>query len=215
MKKKMNHSFEDFLKINFWQKDYTVMLEVLKNHLLNQKEALSILSINPEIWMRMLNDNKTSLIENNIVLPDGIGICMGYTFLTQKTLMKRSGSELIFQCLNKGKFSIFLLGSTKKMNQKAQETIKKKFPNCQVVGGHSGYFDSKDEAIIIKKVLQSAPALVLCALGYPKQENLMAALSNHAKTIGQSVILIACGGMIDVLAGDKPYAPQFWRKNHL
>ena len=208
--KKRQNNVDDFLRITFWTGDLKQLSRTVKNEMLQKKGLTRILSLNPEIWMRSLRKDAPSL-EAEYILPDGIGLCLGYQFLKNKALPKRAGSELILTLLNEGECSIFLLGSDEKSNQKAQKLIQEKYPEVTILGGQHGFFNSTEEGQIKEKIRKLPACFIFCGLGYPKQEAFIQKMKQDQDVRDHNKVIIACGGMIDVLSEQKPFAPKRWR----
>ena len=112
--------------------------------------------------------------------------------------------------MNHGHYPVYLLGASNKNNTLAIKNLKKKHVHC--LGGHDGFFNENTEQLM--ETLKKLPAcLVLCGLGYPKQEQFIAQVCKKAKQEKwpEPKVFLACGGMIDVLAGAKPFAPKWLR----
>ena len=77
-----------------------------------------------------------------------------------------------------------------------KEKIAKEYPGIDLVGAEDGY--SKDALPeIASRIAQSGPDLVFAALGFPKQEKLLAILRKQ----NLSASMMGVGGSFDVFAG--------------
>lgn len=93
----------------------------------------------------------------------------------------------------------------------AANNIQNKFPGCNIIGTHHGYFDSKEEKQIIAELEQLKPDVLFVALGAPKQEYWIA---DHLPQL-QIPVAMGIGGSMDVLSGNVKRAPKWMQKMSL
>ena len=105
-------------------------------------------------------------------------------------------------------WSIFLLGSKSNINKRAQSKILEKYKSIKTVSGRDGYFTEKEESQIIQSINQFKPNILLIGMPSPKKEM----ISVNWKNKVNANIIIPCGGMIDVLSGNKKLAPKIIKK---
>lgn len=107
---------------------------------------------------------------------------------------------------------IFLLGGAPRIALKARNVLEREIPGLVVSGAHCpplGFEHSTEAtAAIIQAIGAANPRIVFCALGCPKQERLMASLSE----IFPQVWFLACGGSLDFVAGLTTRAPEWMQK---
>ena len=101
-----------------------------------------------------------------------------------------------------------ILGGPKDIDSTKNE-LKKRFKNIDF---HvwSGYFDSKDEAVLVRQIAASRVDILFCALGFPKQEKFIIEYKNRLN----AKIIIGEGGSFDYdqLGGRVKRAPK-WVRN--
>lgn len=117
--------------------------------------------------------------------------------------------NLVFKSLNiaeKKNASLFFLGGSADANTKALSKVKLKYPNISVVYGHHGFWS--DQKIIINMITTLMPDIIYVTLPTPEKELLAAEL----KSLKLGKLIIPCGGMIDVLSGDKKISPNIIKK---
>lgn len=125
---------------------------------------------------------------------------------------KISGSDLarplIARAAREG-LPVFFLGAREGVGQKAADILVQENPGLKVAGVLSpplGF--EKDEgqnAEVVRAVRASASALVLVALGAPKQELWMA----RHKDVLAPAVLLGLGGTFDFIAGEVKRAPTW------
>ena len=181
-------------------------LKTDKNHM--------VITPNPEI---VVNANKDPQLLNiiksaSLVVPDGIGIVIASKFSEQKISERVAGYDLItnFFATAAQKTTVYILGAKPTVAEVAAQNIQKKYPNIQVVGQHSGYFDKNQEELIKGEIREKKPQVLLVALGSPKQEKWM--YENKDLPVN---ISIGIGGAVDVMAGTVKRAPRIFIKLNL
>jgi N-acetylglucosaminyldiphosphoundecaprenol N-acetyl-beta-D-mannosaminyltransferase len=113
-------------------------------------------------------------------------------------------SLLLLKIAHQEKYSIMLLGGTEISNQKASAKIKKDFPGAKVLTGINGYFKEKETSEIVNKINILNPQILLIGMSSPKKEVFIVNYKNNLT----SSIIVPCGGMIEVLAGNVKQAPR-------
>ena len=96
---------------------------------------------------------------------------------------------------------VFLYGSTKEHNQKAQAALQKQFPFLRIVGSIDGY----EDADVIQRINQSQANIVFVAKGTPAQERWIA---RHKQEVCANVFL-GIGGALDIWSGSLQRAPEW------
>lgn len=176
----------------------------------------TIYTPNPEIVMKALENNEFMNILNNasLLVPDGIGIIKAGKILKTPLKERVAGYDLVVNLIEfskNGNYSFYFWGGKEGVAQKAKENIEKKYPDINILGAESGYFDNSKEAEIISNLKEIKPDILLLGLGAPKQEKIL----NKYKEDGIYKIGIGCGGTIDGLAGVVKRAPKLFIKLHL
>ena len=114
------------------------------------------------------------------------------------------------QSARKG-WKLYILGSAPGVAATAAVNIRQKFPGCNIVGTHHGYFNAKEEKQIVAELLQLQPDVLFVALGAPKQEYWIA---EHMTQL-QIPVSMGIGGSMDVLSGNVKRAPRWMQKMSL
>jgi len=181
----------------------------------------TICTPNTEIVMAAKDDPKLKELinDNDLVIPDGIGLIYG-SKVRKKPLKERvTGFDLSVKMLeiaNEKGYGIFLLGGKEGVAKKAAENISKQYPNVKISGYHHGYFkgshigydDHEEELTIVKMINESNPDIIFVGLGFPKQEKWIA--KNRSRICGK--VIIGNGGTMDILAGNSKRAPEIFQR---
>jgi len=144
----------------------------------------------------------------DIVVADGAGVPIFGKLLGQKISehlgLPYVSEEMIKLAAQKG-YSLLLFGATPRINMEAQQEILKRYPNINLLPGICGYFGSKDEKNIAKKIHDLKPDILLVGMSFPLKEKFLLRWKDYMKI----PVSIACGGYFDVLAGKTRLAPKF------
>lgn len=163
-------------------------------------EMISAASKNPE-FAKVITDAE-------LVVPDGAGVEIGLKILGHK-VKRIPGIELgklLIIKFSKEKKPIAMIGAKREVLEKAVENLKSEIPGINIVYSCDGYFENNDE--VMKQIINSKPALVLAALGSPKQEFFISSLKQKLP----DAVLIGLGGSFDVWAGTVNRAPAVYQK---
>ena len=169
-----------------------------------------VVTINPEMidYATKNKDFANILNEAELVIPDGIGVQLGLKILGHN-VRRIAGIEfakkMIEKYSNENK-SIALIGAKPHVIENAVANLKKEFPNINIIYYHDGYF--KDNNEILSELQKLQPALVLSALGSPKQEE----FNYIGKKLLPESLFIGVGGSFDVWSGEVERAPQIYQK---
>jgi len=149
--------------------------------------------------------------KTDIMIVDGRGLYLlgkflGFPFKDDISIPQLS--NIILDMANQYCFSILLLGTTIENNQKAVENIKNKYKNINVFKGIHGFFEEADEQIIVNEIIKNKPDILFVGISSPKKEDFI----NRWKDKLEVKIILLCGGVIDILAGDKIQTPLWLKK---
>lgn len=176
-------------------------------------EKTFIVTANPEIMMHAERDNTIRallLAESTTVIPDGISVVKAMRTCGLPAKERITGVDLAEKLLEqagKAGKSVYLLGAKEEVVSALAEKLKKEYPHM-TVRYHNGYDGDKDQ--IFRGISETAPDLVLVALGVPAQELLIA---RHLDEF-QKGVFVGVGGSFDVLSGMKQRAPAFFVKTN-
>lgn len=188
---------------------------------LKEDELKTICTPNTEIVMMAKEDNdvKNLINQNDLIIPDGIGLIYG-SKIKKKPLKERvTGFDLSIKLLeiaNEKGYSLFLLGGKEGVAKKAGENIIKKYSNIKLVGFNNGYFkgshigynNNEEELNVVHKINEGKPDIIFVGLGFPKQEIWIS--KNKDRLHGK--VIIGNGGTMDILSGNTKRAPEIFQR---
>lgn len=181
----------------------------------------SISTPNTEIVMAAKEDPelKRLINENDLIIPDGIGLIYGSKIKGNPLKERVTGFDLSIKLLeiaNQKGYSLYLLGGKEGVARQASKNIIKQYPNIRIAGIDNGYFkgshighnNHEEELGIIKKINDSKADIIFVGLGFPKQEIWIS--ENRNKISGK--LVIGNGGTMDILAGNTKRAPEMFQR---
>lgn len=175
--------------------------------------AKVIVTPNAEIIMQAQRNEelRQALNGSDLCFPDGIGVVLASKFLGKPLYERTAGYDLMMEILkiaDEKALSVFLLGGKPQVADEAARKIKQNFSGIKIAGTHHGYFKKNEEAMIVERINNANPDVLIAAMGAPKQELFMMRYRNVLK----SRVAIGVGGSLDVLSGNVKRAPEFMQK---
>jgi UDP-N-acetyl-D-mannosaminouronate:lipid I N-acetyl-D-mannosaminouronosyltransferase len=172
----------------------------------------SAVAINPEKILAASRDKTVKQILSNarITFADGIGVVKALKKKTNQPCIRVPGCELWLDILRYSRefnTSVALIGAKPNVLSKCNEVLLN--DGINIVYAQDGYF--KDEQLVIQQLVSKQPQIVILALGSPKQEKLIARLTN----VLPETFFMGVGGSFDVLTGNVKRAPEVWIKYNL
>jgi N-acetylglucosaminyldiphosphoundecaprenol N-acetyl-beta-D-mannosaminyltransferase len=148
----------------------------------------------------------------DITVCDGMGILKGLELMgiNISTKYRVPLTLIVPKLLNEcdhNNLSVFLLGSKPQNIEKALKNQKAKYSNLNISGYH-GYFDQNDaleNQIVIEKINQFKPDILIVGMGMPLQELW---IQNNYENL-EAMVILPCGAVIDRLAGLVPNSPKW------
>lgn len=183
---------------------------------LKKRQSTLIVTANPEIVMTAKDDPSYREIINNVadyVTADGIGIVKAARMLGKRLPERVTGYDLFTWFLdtaNQDKLRVYLIGAKPEVIQAVEKKVKSEYPDIDLVGCEDGYFKDSLETVA-SRIKAAQPDLVFAALGFPKQERLLAILREE----GLAATMMGVGGSFDVFSGMAKRAPKVFQDVHL
>ena len=194
--------------------DMTTILSAAQDSV-TQHGQISIFAVNPEKVIRAESDNglRNALLRSEFLIPDGIGAVFALR-LEGYEVDRVPGSELmpaLCQHAASRGWSVYLLGASEAVNQKAAQALQCDYPGLAIAGRQHGYFAEDSSKAIVEAINLAKPDILFVALGSPAQE-LWIDCWRHELDVR---VLQGVGGTFDVLAGEVRRAPRVWRRWNL
>ena len=175
-----------------------------------------VVTANAEIIYQANRNEKMRNVINQaqMVTADGSGVVWASKQLGRPLRQRVTGIDLVNSICEQSArngWKLYILGSAPGVAATAAVNIRQKFPGCNIVGTHHGYFNAKEEKQIVAELLQLQPDVLFVALGAPKQEYWIA---EHMAQL-QIPVSMGIGGSMDVLSGNVKRAPRWMQKMSL
>lgn len=161
------------------------------------------------------DDNfKKSLLESDILLPDGVGIVIAAKMLHKKVVKKIAGADLhdfLLKKLNAEDGSCFYMGSAPETLKKIEHRIAQEYPNVRVGSYSPPYkkeFSSEENNEIISAVNTFNPNVLFVGMTAPKQEKWSML---HKEALDVKGPICAIGAVFDFYAGTVSRPSSFWQ----
>lgn len=195
------------------------LLEIIRAKLL-QKNPFYIVTPNPEILLQAQSEPKLSdsLNSAEFSIPDGIGLSFASLFLTGKAVKPIKGRIFMLDLMRLAQeegLKVYLLGSNKFSNTKAQAVLRKVFPQVSIKGSEGFYLNRQgepDTKIDIKRQLDTLneihsfkPSILFIGFGAPREQLWVAKNMNNLKVR----CVMGVGGSFDYLSGVSKLPPEF------
>lgn len=163
-------------------------------------ECIAICRTDPEF--------ETICINANHLIPDGIGSVLLLRRFNHDVARRIPGIELAQELLKNASSGarLFLFGGKEQTVIKTMSSIKKRYPNIDIVGFHSGY--GYDTTLLIDDINKSNVDILMVALGMPKQEKWIASNLDRLNV----KLAIGVGGSFDIWSGTAKRAPNWMNK---
>ncbi len=203
------------------------------------KRRARLLTLNPVMVEAALRDEMLAgLIRRaDLVVADGVGIAWAAKKLHHREIEVVPGIELASALLDecsRRHHPVFLIGGEEGVAAEAAEELAGGNSDLRILGTHHGYFDAGEDERIIELVNASGAHLVLCGMGFPRQDAILEKIIGAGKPppcydgtvvcepsetgTGTDIppvptmVGIGVGGSLDVFAGRVGRAPEAWRR---
>jgi len=145
------------------------------------------------------------LTEASLILRDGVGVELAALLYGRRLAYNFVGTDFVpalLGVLADMRPRVFLYGAAPGVAAEAGRVLERRHPAVRIVGTAAGYGDGID---VLARVKQTAPDVILVALGNPRQEEWIA---THLAELPPGVA-IGVGALFDYLAGRVPRAPRW------
>ncbi len=149
----------------------------------------------------------------DLVLPDGIGMCLAVRLLhglpaQRVSFDMTSLAPTVFEHARRFGLSVALVGGAPGVAARARDRLLAHFPGLLVTGAFDGY---GDVAVTARDVVALAPRILICGMGGAAQE----AFLLRARALGWRGLGFTCGGFLDQLQERVNYYPRWVDRTNL
>ena len=168
------------------------------------------LALNPIKVMRA--QQETELCEGirqaAIVYPDAVGISWALRVLYGERIEVLPGCELMVDLLrlaDRDRMRVALVGARPDVLARMRARIASEWPGLLLVAANDGYFRDAERAVVIRRLLDARPDLLLVAMGAHRQETFVRAVEQ----VGVVPVIVTVGGGFDAFVGAVPRPPRW------
>lgn len=206
-------SFEDLFDLKFVSVDFDKFIQIIAD-LVPAKKKVTIFAVSVDVLIKSKSNAEFFFILKNasFLVPDGMPIIWASKLIGKKLKAKISGSDLfpaLCKMAAKNNNRVFFLGAKPGVAQKANEVIKRQYPQLNVVGVYSppfGFERVEEENLkIVKMIIEKKPDILFVGLGAPKQEKWIWRYKDEINV----PVSIAVGASFDFVAGSVKRAPKW------
>lgn len=147
----------------------------------------------------------------DINLVDGRGLyllCKLMGFPLEDDISIPEFSRELLDIANHKSYSILLFGASEKSNLNATRNVKSLYGNIKVFDGINGYFNIAQEKQIVDKINYYKPDILYIGISTPIKEEFVIRWKDQLDV----KIIVLCGGVIDILSGEKKQTPKLLKK---
>jgi beta-1,4-glucosyltransferase len=180
---------------------------------IDEKKQTSLFFANTNFVVKCQHIREAILRSDCVITNDGVGLDIASLLLYRKKFPENlCGTDFVPQFLIdiKHKARVYLLGAKPGIAERAANNLREHL-GVTVVGARDGYTQMRDIDKVIEDINTSEANIVIVAMGNPLQEKW---ILDHQHKLNANIFM-GVGALIDFLAGDKPRAPQFFRKLRL
>jgi N-acetylglucosaminyldiphosphoundecaprenol N-acetyl-beta-D-mannosaminyltransferase len=160
-------------------------------------------------FLRIVNETAA------LITPDSTGILWAAKKLGMPLRERVSGVDLAEQlCAESARrgYGVYFYGAAPGVAEDAADTMRQRYPGCNIVGTADGFQNSPEQqAALIADIQAKRPAVLLVAMGIPKQEKW---ITRHLEELRVPVCM-GVGGSFDVFSGRVNRAPMWMQKRGL
>lgn len=200
------------LGINIDKVDQTQALDKIQQFIDSQQPHY-IVTANAEIIYQASKDDQMRHLINgaDLITADGSGVLWASKHIGQPLTQRVTGIDLVHAICQRSQtkgWRIYIIGAAPGIAQQAADKLRQQYPQCQIIGTQHGYYQPQEEETILQQIRQSAPDIILVAMGAPRQEKW---ITQHQQQL-QIPVAMGIGGSLDVISGNLKRAPQWMQK---
>jgi len=180
---------------------------------INQNKGIFITALNLNVLYLLNNDDRFKNIFSKFHYStfDGFSAIIWAKLIGFNKSITKVGADGLFKIIFKEseekKWSVYVLGGTKKTESNFSANVKKHFPKLNIVGHHNGYFSLDEEKYIVQEINKKSPQIVLVGLSVPFEHEWVCRNYSTLK----NKIVITCGGYIEQTSkAGISYYPYKW-----
>ncbi|NJK41528.1 MAG: WecB/TagA/CpsF family glycosyltransferase [Acaryochloridaceae cyanobacterium SU_2_1] len=185
---------------------------------IEQQQGTHVVTFNAEMAMQSRqNSDLADIIQGaELVIPDGAGVVL-YSRLQGRKIKRCPGIELSEALLKRSvegsqaPWSFFFYGGQPGVATQAAQAWQRRYPQIRILGTEHGYLSTEQRTDFLHRLETLQPQVIFVGLGVPRQESW---ITDH-RHLCPKAIWVGIGGSLDIWAGTKTRAPEWFCNNHL
>lgn len=178
------------------------------------RQGAHVITFNAEMAMLGQRDREFAAIlqQADMLVPDGAGVVLALK-MRGTPAARCPGIELAADLLAvaaREQWSVFVVGGQPDVLTQTLAYWRDRLPDLDI-DGHHGYLDADTEPLVLERIQQQQPQLMLVGMGVPRQEVWI----RDRRHLAPQAAWIGVGGSLDVWSGTKNRAPLWWREHYL
>ena len=180
---------------------------------IQEKKQLQHVVVNVAKLVYMQKDKElyNSVVESDIINPDGQAVVWASKFLRQPLPERVSGIDVMQNLVElafKKKYKIFFFGAKEEVVKSVVDKYTSLYNQDIIAGYRNGYFGKNEEENIAKEIGQSGADILFVAISSPTKEIFL----NKYKDIISIPFIMGVGGSFDVVSGKVKRAPLWMQR---
>lgn len=117
----------------------------------------------------------------------------------------------VFKRIEVNKYKVFIIGHEDSTLAAFKKVVLQKYPDLRITGLHNGFFDhfGKESEIVVSKIIEANPDLLLVGMGMPKQELWI----NSIRDKVPPMVMMPVGAMYKWYSGIQTRGPAILYRN--
>ena len=180
---------------------------------IQEKSNLHHVVVNAAKMVHMQKDKElyNSVVESDIINPDGQAVVWASKFLGQPLPERVSGIDImqnLVELAYKKNYKIFFFGAKEEVVKSVVDKYISLYNHNIIAGYRNGYFSKNEEENIAKEIGQSGADILFVAISSPTKEIFL----NKYKDIINIPFIMGVGGSFDVVSGKVKRAPLWMQR---
>jgi len=189
------------------------IIELIEKHIVGSCKLFNLTGVNVETIVQVQENPELRMAVNdsNLVNIDNMLVVTSLRLLGYRIPERTACPDIFEQLLalsNQKGYSVYFLGASEDVMSKMLRILKVKYPDLKITGSRNGYYEARDEPLIVKEIYKKNPDMLFVALPTPQKELF---IYRNKADLGTR-FAFGVGGAFDVLAGKVVRAPV-WMRN--
>jgi exopolysaccharide biosynthesis WecB/TagA/CpsF family protein len=172
-------------------------------------------SANGEVIARVNSDRRVAALFRGAdqILADGQPMVIASRWLTKRPLPERVATTDLFHDVARRASvtgqSFYIFGATADENARAVATIRRTYPDLNIVGASHGYLSGQGLLEKLAEIDGLQPDILWLSLGVPREQEFVRDYASRLRHVG---VIKTSGGLLNFLSGTRRRAPAWMQR---